>query len=81
MRLLQNEIDNLPIAETIGYWFLQECAPADNAKIVMEYLYRRFPDRWIGTNSTTPCPALCPDLTTLDLFLWGNIKNKVYVID
>ncbi|EZA51396.1 hypothetical protein X777_09665, partial [Ooceraea biroi] len=37
-----------------------------------------FPDRWIGRGGRISWPARSPDLTPLDLFLWGHLKNEVY---
>ena len=34
--------------------------------------------RWIGRRGTIEWPARSPDLTPLDFFLWGYLKNKVY---
>ena len=33
---------------------------------------------WIGRNGPIPWPARSPDLSQLDFFLWGYIKNIVY---
>jgi len=82
LNLLENDLeealDNLPIAEVRNCWFQQDGAPAHNALIVREYLSDRFPRRWIGTHSTVPWPPRSPDITPLDFFLWGYIKNYVY---
>lgn len=75
---LEDALDNLPLAVTHSCWFQQDGAPAHNAIIVRDYLNRRFPGQWIGTHSDTPWPARAPDLTPLDFFLWGHIKNQVY---
>ena len=75
---LEETLDNLPLAVTHNCWFDQEGAPAHNSKVVRDYLDRRFPEKWIGTHSNTPWPARSPDLTPLDFFLWGYIKNQVY---
>ncbi|EZA53536.1 hypothetical protein X777_07004, partial [Ooceraea biroi] len=37
-----------------------------------------FPDRWIGRGGRISWPARSPDLTPLDFFLWGHLKNEVY---
>jgi len=46
--------------------------PAHNAIIVKQYLDEIFPNRWICTYGVIPLPARSPDLTPLDLFLWGH---------
>lgn len=82
LNLLRNEIeeslDTLPLAIVQNFWFQQDGAPAHNSRAVREYLSERFEDRWIGTYSTISWPARSPDLTPMDYFLWGFIKNYVY---
>jgi len=38
----------------------------------------RFPDAWIGRGGPIPWPPQSPDLSPLDFFLWGYIKNNGY---
>jgi len=37
-----------------------------------------FPNRLIGRNGPTPWPPRSPDITPLDFFLWGYVKDKVF---
>jgi len=37
-----------------------------------------FPNRWIGRDGPTPWPPRSPDITLLDFFLWGYVKDKVF---
>jgi hypothetical protein len=37
------------------------------------------PGRWIGRAAPLPWPPRSPDLTPLDFFLWGFVKDRVYV--
>jgi len=37
-----------------------------------------FPNRWIGRARLTPWPPRSPDITRLDFFLWGYVKDKVF---
>lgn len=54
-----------------------ERAPAHcNANIIRE-LIKVFEDRWIRLDPSN-WPARLPDLTSLDYFLWGHMKDKVY---
>lgn len=76
---IQNELDELPLEQLRKIqWFQQDGAPAHNTRIVTEYLQQQFPGRWIGTNGPVLWPARSPDLTPLDFFLWGYLKDKVY---
>jgi hypothetical protein len=42
------------------------------------FLDATFPNRWIGRDGPTPWPPRSPDITPLDLFLWGYVKDKVF---
>jgi hypothetical protein len=37
-----------------------------------------FPGRWIGRGGPIAWPPHSPDVNTLDFFLWGYVKVKVY---
>jgi len=37
-----------------------------------------FPNRWIGRAGPTPWPPRSPDITHLDFFLWGYVKDKLF---
>ena len=62
--------------------FQQDRAPALYSAIVRQYLSATFPERWIGRgtnwNGAIPWPARSPDLTPLDFFSWGYLKDRVY---
>ena len=45
---------------------------------VADVLNERFPDAWNLTGGPIPWPPRSPDLSPLDFFLWGYIKNIVY---
>ena len=46
--------------------------------IVCDFLNETFPNRWIGRNGPTLWPPRSPDITPLDFFLWGYVKDRVY---
>jgi len=37
-----------------------------------------FPNRWIGRDGPTPWPPRSPDITSLDFFIQGYVKDKVF---
>jgi len=37
-----------------------------------------FPNRWIGRDGPTPWPPRSPDITPLEFFLWGYVKDKLF---
>lgn len=59
-------------------WFQQDGAPAHFALRVRRVLDANFPNRWIGRRGTIEWPPRSPDLTPLDYFLWGYLKERVY---
>ncbi|GFX43429.1 transposable element Tcb1 transposase [Trichonephila clavipes] len=58
--------------------FQQDGAPSHYARHVREHLDRTFPNRWIGRGGPVTWPPRSPDLSPLDLFLWGAMKGLVY---
>jgi len=71
-------IENLYPDNIQDVWFQQDGAPPHFALVVRQYLHEAFTDRWIGRRGAIEWPARSPDLTPLDYFLWGYLKNKVY---
>jgi hypothetical protein len=78
---LQNElpqqIEDIPLATRIAMYFQYGGAPSHYTRHVMQHLNDTFLNRWIGRGSTINCPPRSPDLTPLDLCLWGLMKEKV----
>jgi hypothetical protein len=59
--------------------FQQDGAPPHYLEEVREYLNTRFPGPWIGRAALIPWPPRSSDLTPLVLFLWGFVKDRVFV--
>ena len=57
---------------------MQDGAPPHFSCFVTDVLNERFPDAWIGRGGQIPWPPRSSDLSPLDFFLWGYIKNTVY---
>lgn len=60
-------------------WLQQDGAPPHFGLNVRQFLNDTFHNRWIGRRGPIEWPPRSPDLTPLDFFLWGYLKNKVYV--
>ena len=58
---------------------MQDGAPPHYLTEVRDYLNDRFPNQWIGRSAPIAWPPRSQDLTPLDFFLWGFIKDMVYV--
>lgn len=52
--------------------------PAHYSRIVREYLNEAYPDHWIGRQGPVAWPPRSPDMTPLDYYLWGDMKQKIY---
>lgn len=82
LNFLQNEIENnlneLPLAVLRRIYFQQDGAPPHNTREVVNYLIENFNNKVIATNGPIQWPARSPDLTVLDFFIWGHVKEMVY---
>lgn len=59
-------------------WFQQDGAPPHNARNVRDILNDKFGERWIANGGPVHWPARSPDLSILDFFIWGFLKQQVY---
>jgi hypothetical protein len=59
-------------------FFQQDGAPAHYARQVRDWLNNAFDGRWIGRRGPIEWPPRSPDMTPLDFWLWGYLKDKVY---
>ena len=57
---------------------MQDGAPPHFSCFATDVLNERFPDAWIGRGGPIPWPHRSADLSPLDIFLWGYIKNIVF---
>lgn len=74
---VENFIENLPLRQYQELIWHQDGAPPHNVLPVVNYLNEKY-ETWIGRNGPIQWPPNSPDLTPLDSFLWGFLKNKVY---
>lgn len=59
------------------FWQQDGC-PAHCTALVRQWLNDHFGAKWIGRFGPNHYPARSPDLSLLDFFLWGALKQKVY---
>lgn len=78
---LQEMIEELPLRQYGRTWFQHDGAPPHVTLPVRRCLTQSFGDQWIGRFGPQPWPARSPDLTPLDFFLWGYVKDKVFVTE
>lgn len=73
---LENYMDDLPLEQLRNLVFQQDGAPPHCVVFVKDYLNQRF-NEWIGKDGTIKWPPNSPDLTPMDAFLWGTLKDRV----
>lgn len=59
-------------------YFQQDGAPPHYGTVVRQWLDGQFPGHWIGRRGSVEWPPRSPDLTPLDFYLWGHLKQLVY---
>lgn len=82
--ILPDLIETFPDPNNAQYlntrlFFQQDGAPPHYALQVRRFLDNTFNERWIGRRGPIEWPPRSPDLTPMDFFLWGHLKNRVYV--
>nr|CAI5870216.1 unnamed protein product [Callosobruchus analis] len=60
------------------FYFQQDGAPPHYHRDVRAYLDQNLSGQWIGRRGKIEFPPRSPDLTPLDFFLWGTVKDEVY---
>jgi hypothetical protein len=77
-KVLPGLLEDVPLNVRRHLIFQQDGAPAHNSLIVRRYLERAFPGRHMTTHGQIKWPARSPDLSPLDFYLWGFLKQSVY---
>lgn len=72
-------LEDLPLNLRQNMWMQLDGAPCHFSVIVRQHMNVIFPDRWIGRGGPVSWPPRSPDLTCLDYYLWGRIREIVYV--
>lgn len=75
---LNELLEDVPLANRLHLTFQQDGHPAHTSLIARNILNRKFPERWIGLHGPREWPPRSPDLTPMDFFAWGYLKNKIY---
>lgn len=71
---------NIPPVKRFHKWSHQQASILLHlSRHVMEVLSAIFPGTWIGMGDSVPWPPRSTDLTLLDFFFWGYIRNYIYM--
>jgi len=76
---LDELLEDVPLASRLEMIFQQDGHPAHTSLLARRILNQKFPGRWIGLHGPQEWPPRSPDLTPMDFFVWGFLKNKIYV--
>lgn len=71
----------LPLTVSKQMWFQHDGALQHFSLGARQLLDGNFPNHWIGRGGTTAWPARSPDLTPIDFFFWGYVKNTVFAME
>lgn len=75
---LQPLLEDVSLETRRNMWFQLDGCPAHYDRIVRQHLDEQYSNRVIGRGSLFPWPARSPDLTCLDFYLWGRLKDLVF---
>lgn len=71
-------LEDVSLETRRNMWFQLDGCPAHYNQNVRQFLDNQYPNRVIGRGSLFSWPARSPDLTCLDFYLWGTLKNLVF---
>jgi hypothetical protein len=76
--VLPELLEDVPMAIRQDMWFQHDGAPPHFAGEVRDHLDEVYDNRWIGRGGPVAWPPRSPDLTPIDFYLWGHMKQLVY---
>jgi hypothetical protein len=77
--VLPELLEEGPLAIRREMWYLHDGGPPHYAGQVRTWMDISFPNRWIGRAGPILWPPRSPDLNPCDFFVWGHMKQLVYV--
>ncbi|KAK2578444.1 hypothetical protein KPH14_001061 [Odynerus spinipes] len=75
-----NYLEDIPLQQRIEMWFQLDGCPAHYSRAARSWLNINYPQRWIGRGGIVPWPPRSPDMTPMDFFVWGLLKQEVYSV-
>lgn len=76
--VLPELLEDVPLATLRDMRFQHDDASVHFTHNVREYLNETLGDCWIGRGGPTGWPPQSPDLTCVDFYFWGHLKELVY---
>ena len=78
LQILKNTVVPFFSKQFEDFVFQQDGAPAHYSNDVRNYLNDKLNGSWIGRRGAIEWPPRSPDLSPLDFFFWGVMKDRVY---
>ncbi|GBM07608.1 hypothetical protein AVEN_230041-1 [Araneus ventricosus] len=78
IRAVKEEMRTHVESQLRNVWFQHDCTPAHKTSSVKQYLVEEFLEQIIGYGGFQEWHPRTADLTPMDFFLWGNLKQQVY---
>ncbi|KAJ8913995.1 hypothetical protein NQ315_012018 [Exocentrus adspersus] len=75
---VEDFLDELPLNQRRKCWYQLDGAPPHCGIAVDQQLNEMFEDRWIRRLGPWNWPAGSPDITPLDFYVWGTMKQRPY---
>lgn len=75
------EMENFNLEFRQNCIFQQDGCPAHASRVVCNWCNEKFGEKWIGRNGPILWPPRSPDISPLDFYLWGMLKQKIYQRD
>lgn len=76
--IVEGFLDNISLDQRRNIYFQHDGAPPHKSRMICNLLNINFGEKWIGTNGPIRWPPRSPDLSPLDFFFWGHVKNELY---
>ena len=73
-------LEVVPENEREDLIFMQDGAPGHFSILARNWLNQNYRDRWIGRGGPIAWPPRSPDMTPMDFFVWGYLKEFVYSV-
>ena len=75
---LRTPVENVPVQTRRQICYHHDGEPPHFSQTVRQYLYHKFPNRWIGRGGVQNWLPRSPDQNCLDCHVWGYMKTVVY---
>ena len=75
---LQDYLDDINLASRNKKYFQQDGCGPHSTLLIKNYLNGTFGEKWIGRFGPQQYPPRSPDLTIMDFYFWGKVKQEVY---